>query len=140
MSYTKEQLELKEFLEKGNEQKRKELEAEGCTFYTLPVEDIDYWISMGINNIEQYEHNDAAATHSDLFKELYGSRPRWPYDEMTTEDILESVDHMCKEMRERNKTPEEIKKDQENVIQELKKSGKETGNYAFADLGNMMGK
>lgn len=116
------------------------LEAEGSTFYTIPVEDIDYWISVGINNIEQYNHNDAAATHSDLFKDLYGRRPRWPYDSMRTEDINEHIDHLSKEMEEKMKSPKDIKKDQEEIMENLKKSGKETGNYALANLGSMLGR
>lgn len=138
MKYTEEQLELKKYLEECNQKRREEMKAQGVTFYTLPDEDIDRWIEAGINNIAEFKHDEAASTHSDMTKDIYGFRMRYPYGEMATEDIWEDVARMADEQRAAVEYKENLKLEEEKMAQERKKDNKYQGNFAFKGLDGMM--
>lgn len=137
-NYTEEQLELLRYIQENNAKRRKELEAEGCTFYTLATEDLDSWIKSGINNIADYEHNEAASIHSDMTKERYGSRIRYPYSEMTTEDINEDIDRMSEHNKLDQEHEQKLKEEEQKRAEERKKDNKYQGNFAFSGLNSLM--
>lgn len=137
MAYTEEQLALKVYLEERNAKSKAYYEANGYTFYTLPSEDLDHWVKYGVNNIAQFEHQMAAGTHSDMTKELHGSRVRYPYSEMSTEDINEDIDRMGKMLKDREKELEAMEEQEAKKLLERKKANKYQGNFAFAALRDM---
>lgn len=136
--YTEEQLELKKYLEERNAKRRKEMEAAGATFYTLPMEDLDKWIEAGINNIAEYLHDEAASIHSDMCKERYGMRMRYPYSEMTTEDINEDIDRMVEHQRLDDEHEKKLQAEEQKQAEERKKANKYQGNFAFSGLDSLM--
>lgn len=135
--YTEEQLALKAYIEKGNQKLKEEAEAAGQSVMFTAQEDIDHWISMDINNIAQYEHAAAAGNHSDIYKDIYGSKPRWmPYEHMTTEEIQEDIDRIVALDKEMNLSPEEQAERRKQALA----AQPEVGNKAFKDLGKIWGR
>lgn len=140
MEYTKEQLALKAHIDAQNEKDKQEAEAEGRSLLSTMVSDPEHWAGYDVYTIDQYEHLSAQGKHTDLFKEIEGTKPRWmPYEDMTTQEINDQIERLEKLMKEKMKTPAEIKEDQNKVMEKIKESGKEAGNYAFANLRNDMG-
>jgi len=58
------------------------------------VEDLNHWASKDIHTVEQYEQYMRDVTYSDLYKEVYGMRPRGfaPVSKADFDSLLEAHD------------------------------------------------
>ena len=78
-----------------NEVRRTEAEAAGATFYTLPVVPLEGQFP----NVYEYELYRAECEYSDMYKEVYGRRPRlndWRTGKMryTLTELEEEIDFL----------------------------------------------
>lgn len=66
----------------------KQLNSEKDDIYIKLVEDPEHWAEYDIHTGEELAHYLAKETHRDLFKELYGVRPRhMKYDQLSVEEL-----------------------------------------------------
>lgn len=94
-TYTVEQLALQAHIKASNEAFVANCKANGATFYMHPTDDIDHWIEMGINTIEQYELQQAISFFSDFYKEVVGIRPRhYDFSLMTLADVEKEIGYL----------------------------------------------
>jgi hypothetical protein len=69
------------------------------------VEDLNHWTSKGITTVEQYDQYMRDATYSDLYKEVYGTRPRHVghVSQVEFDDLLAAHDaHMVIELAQQD--------------------------------------
>lgn len=94
-TYTVEQLALQAHIKAENEAFVERCKAQGATFWAHPTDDLNFWIEMGINNIEQYERHQAIALLWDMYKEVVGIRPRhFDFSQMTMDDIQKEIGYL----------------------------------------------
>lgn len=136
--YTQEQLELHAHIKAQNEAFIARCKAEGSTFYMHPTDDLDCWVNMGINNIAQYEHMQAVSLFSDMYKDVVGIRPRWNFDNMTTEEINHEIDLLVKRSDQEEAWKAEQKAIEESYLAECKKANEYKPNLLFAGLKDLL--
>lgn len=135
MTHTKDQLELQAHIERENKLSKEKAEEEGMTIFCQPTSDPDHWAEVGIYNVEEYQHEEAASLYSDMYKEMTGIRPRGR--NMTTDEYRYEIDQMAERNREQQKTEEQRKK--ESLDAQAKKQDKEyQPNNPFSGLRDMM--
>lgn len=79
----------------------KQLNSKKHDMYIKLVEDPEHWAEFDIHTGEELAHYLAKETHRDLFKELYGVRPRhMKYDQMSVEEIKAKNDQLEQELIE----------------------------------------
>lgn len=83
-TYTPDQLALLAHIQAQNAAFEAKCIAEKATFYTLSVDDIDFWAEHGVMSISDYNRHNLHADFSDTYKEVNGFRPRnhWTDQEM----------------------------------------------------------
>ncbi len=93
--YSQDQLALQAHIKAANEAFVAKCKADGATFYMHPTDDIDHWIEMGINTIEEYELQQAISFFSDFYKEVVGIRPRhYDFSKMTLADVEKEIGYL----------------------------------------------
>ena len=101
--------------------------------------DLQHLIYSGINTIEEYEHSNAVTEHYELYREMYGIKPRWIlYDDMTTEEIVKDIKKMMNEydlieLREKEEADELSR-----IIQKRKAKNAYKPNNVFSDLKSLI--
>lgn len=71
-------------------------ESPDTRFAGLLSEDIAHWAARGITTVEQFEHAMAVEHYYNMYKDIYGIKPRWmDFDSMTAEDINLECKEMC---------------------------------------------
>lgn len=139
MAYTKEQLELKAFLDKRAEENCKKAEANPDTTYFNLTTDVDHWIESGINSVDEFEHNEAASTFSDFFKELNGFRPRHlKISTMTTAELNLEIDSLNEQQLAEDQYQADFQKSEDAKALARKEANKYQPNHALAGLGDLM--
>jgi len=63
------------------------------------TDDISYWNEMGVFTVEDFERNSLINNISDASKELYGCRMRLAWDEMDIEDLEQTYENICYQLR-----------------------------------------
>jgi len=64
--------------------------AEGWSFWTLMAEEL----ASEYANVYELEHMFAVGTLSDVYKEIWGCRPRWAFNEMTLSDLQAEIESL----------------------------------------------
>lgn len=136
--YTESQLKLKVFIDAENADFIKRCQEKGHTVITTMTADIDYWAESGVYTIEEYLHSCAASNHSDFFKELNNSRPRWAYNTMTTEEILLAIDDLAKQSDSEQAYDAKIKAEKEAEHKQRIKDNSYKPNLAFSSLKDVL--
>jgi len=67
-----------------------------CSKYT---DDMSYWYDMGIFTVEDFKRNQLINGISDASKDLYGCRMRLAWDEMDIEDLEQTYENICYQLR-----------------------------------------
>jgi len=63
------------------------------------TDDTSYWNEMGVFTVEDFERNSLINNISDASKELYGCRMRLAWDEMDIEDLEQTYENICYQLR-----------------------------------------
>lgn len=87
MTYTADQIALKNFIDAENAERKAWMEAAEGRFAGMVVSDPEHWEGYGITTIYGYKHYMAACDNFSLIRAIYGYKPRWNYDSMTLEEI-----------------------------------------------------
>lgn len=139
MSYSKEQLALKAFIEAENEKFIARAKEQGATGWAVHVSDLEHWAHSDIFNIEQYKHYDAQTTHYDMYREVNNHRPYGiDYSKMTTEQIWDQVDLLVEEAKEQQMTQAQKEKANQVAYEARKKANILPPNNPFSGLKDMM--
>ena len=67
-----------------------------CSKYT---DDMSYWYDMGVFTVEDFKRNQLINGISDASKDLYGCRMRLAWDEMDIEDLEQTYENICYQLR-----------------------------------------
>ena len=90
MTLTSDQIALQNFIKASNEASK----AKG--FIGMIVEDIEFWIERDINSVEQFEIHEAQCTLWDIYKDVYGVRPRhMDINNMSLDELQHEIDFLC---------------------------------------------
>ena len=102
MTYTADQIALKEFIEAENaeRQERMDNDPSGKLWIGMVVSDPEHWAGYDIYTIDGYKHYMAACDNFELTREIYGHKPPWNYDSMTIEEIEADTQAMLDDERE----------------------------------------
>lgn len=139
MTYSAEQLELKAYIEKSNEEFIAQAKADGAVAWGVPMTELDAWAEYGVFNIAQYEHHQAAAEHYDLYKEVMGFRPRgMDYASMTTEQINAFNDSLIEDLKRQAEEDRVLDAAEEAARLERINANAYKPNLAFAGLGELL--
>jgi len=63
------------------------------------TDDMSYWYDMGIYTVEDFKRNELINGISDASKDLYGCRMRLAWDEMDIEDLEQTYENICYQLR-----------------------------------------
>ena len=63
------------------------------------TDDMSHWADMGIFTVEDFKRNELINGISDASKDLYGSRMRLAWDEMDIEDLEQTYENICYQLR-----------------------------------------
>ena len=63
------------------------------------TDDMSYWYDMGIFTVEDFKRNQLINGISDASKDLYGCRMRLAWDEMDIEDLEQTYENICYQLR-----------------------------------------
>jgi len=138
-TYTAEQRELLAHILGSNEEFIREAKANGAVATIVPSDDIDMWIDMGVNNIEQYKRVQLEGEISDMFKEEYGVRPGPCNPDATIEQLEQELDSLYRSARQTRELEKQMREEQSRRIQERKARNKYQPNNVFAGLKDMIG-
>jgi hypothetical protein len=129
-NYTKEQLELKQYIVEDN---RKAIE-DGMMF--TMTECLDHWSRMDVFNVEQYKKLCVVESYIDIYKDINGIKPRWVnFDAMSYEDVAKELDDMIQCENQARET--EVEKDRRYQA-EQKERNKYIPNNAFSGLNLLL--
>ena len=67
-----------------------------CSMYT---DDMSYWYDIGVYTVEDFKRNQLINGISDASKDLYGCRMRLAWDEMDIEDLEQTYENICAQLR-----------------------------------------
>jgi nitrogen fixation/metabolism regulation signal transduction histidine kinase len=127
MDYSASQLALKAYIEKNNAEHSDNL-------YSVNT-DLDHWARYSISNIKEYDHYMASEAHSQVFRDIYGVKPRYIYENMSTDEIQSDINTMLKhEMEEQ----QEQKDAEAKILKQRRENNKPILNRPFSDLKSMM--
>ena len=138
MTYTTEQLELLAHIRAENETFTAQAKADGAVMIITPSDDIDMWIQMGANNIEQYTRIQLEGEISDTFKEVYGIRPGACNKDATIEQLQAELDNLHNSLRIDAEQEKKWKEEESRSIQARRARNKYKPNLAFAVLADLM--
>jgi hypothetical protein len=111
MTYTTEQLELRELLEAKKAEAVRMLESGEAQIIGYPVTDLDHWAEYGVKSVADYDRYSLVSYIWDAYKEAHGFRPRhMDLNEMTMEELEAVADRVSKEV--------EIAIDEERIAEE----------------------
>jgi hypothetical protein len=94
---------------------------------TLMIEDADHWAGNGVRSIAEYKHYMASAEHYEVYRDVYGIKPRWmDYDSMTLAEIEADLDRLYSALRgQREREEEAERKAEEERVALAKRLGVE---------------
>lgn len=136
---TQDQQALQAHIIKTNAEFRAQVAAQGGIVVCAPVEDVQFWIDMGINTIEDYERQQAWTTFWELYKEVMGVRPRhYDFSEMTLADIEQEIAFLVKHQEYENNRVAELKAQEERDHKARKALNAYKPNNPFAGLKDLL--
>jgi hypothetical protein len=63
------------------------------------TDDMSHWADMGVFTVEDFKRNELINGISDASKDLYGCRMRLAWDEMDIEDLEQTYENICAQLR-----------------------------------------
>ena len=63
------------------------------------TDDLSHWADMGVFTVEDFKRNELINGISDASKDLYGCRMRLAWDEMDIEDLEQTYENICYQLR-----------------------------------------
>ena len=63
------------------------------------TDDMSHWADMGVFTVEDFKRNELINGISDASKDLYGCRMRLAWDEMDIEDLEQTYENICYQLR-----------------------------------------
>jgi len=140
MIYTTEQLELLAHIRAENETFAASAKSDGASMIIMPSDDIDMWINMDVNNIEQYTRTQLEGEISDMCKEIYGVRLGVCNKDATIEQLQAELDGLYSSMRAHTEQEKVWKEEESREIQARKARNKYKPNNVFGDLKELLQK
>lgn len=139
MEFTKEQLELKAFIDAEIETFVADAKAKGCTMYAHHTSEIEHWASQDVMNIEQYKYYCVCSDHHELHKEVYGNSSEWLGDSgLPIEKIQAMVDSMMQVMEDQAQEEKILtEKEQAKALKNFN-NNQYTPNLAFGNLQSLL--
>ena len=104
---------LVKYLESINAVAQARMDAEPGLWTSMWTTDPAHWASMEVYTVEDFERHQLIAGISDASKDLYGCRMRLDWDEMDIEDLEQTYENICAQLRlqyEEEKGAEEFMK------------------------------
>ena len=93
------------------------MEQEPSLWMSKYTDDMSHWAEMGVYTVEDFKRYELINGISDASKELYGCRMRLAWDEMSIEDMEQTYENICAQLRLQN----EMEKEAEALAAEWKK-------------------
>jgi len=75
------------------------MEQEPGLWMSKYTDDMSHWYDMGIFTVEDFKRNELINGISDASKDLYGCRMRLAWDEMDIEDLEQTYENICYQLR-----------------------------------------
>lgn len=139
MTYSKEQLALKAYIETDNAEFIKQAKAHGATGWATYTSDIDHWAESDVYTVEQFKRYAANDDYYELYLSLYDSKPSYDnYRELTLEEITVEINSMCEKLDLQAAQKIQRKKDEQAKVVARKKANSYQPNNAFSGLKNML--
>ena len=63
------------------------------------TDDMSHWADLGVFTVEDFKRNELINGISDASKDLYGCRMRLAWDEMDIEDLEQTYENICYQLR-----------------------------------------
>lgn len=104
---------LLQHIEALNAQADLMMEQEPGLWMSKYTDDMSYWADMGVYTVEDFKRYELINGISDASKDLYGCRMRLAWDEMDIEDLEQTYENICYQLRlqyEEEKLAEEFMK------------------------------
>jgi len=102
-----------------------------CSKYT---DDMSYWYDMGIFTVEDFKRNQLINGISDASKDLYGCRMRLAWDEMDIEDLEQTYENICYQLRLQFEQEKEAEAFEAEMAKGLPDNGEPLPYEEYADL------
>ena len=90
---------LLQHIESLNAQADLMMEQEPGLWMSKYTDDMSHWADMGVFTVEDFKRNELINGISDASKDLYGSRMRLAWDEMDIEDLEQTYENICYQLR-----------------------------------------
>ena len=108
---------LLQHIESLNAQAQKWMDENPGSWSSMWTLDLTYWAEMGIYNADDFIRYNLINGISDASKDLYGCRMRLAWDEMDIEDLEQTYENICAQLR----LQYEMEKEAEALAAEWKK-------------------
>ena len=93
------------------------MEQEQGLWMSKYTDDMSHWAEMGVYTVEDFTRYELINGISDASKDLYGCRMRLAWDEMDIEDLEQTYENICAQLR----LQYEMEKEAEALAAEWKK-------------------
>lgn len=93
------------------------MEQEQGLWVSKYTDDMSHWADMGVYTVEDFKRYELINGISDASKDLYGCRMRLAWDEMDIEDLEQTYENICYQLR----LQYEMEKEAEALAAEWKK-------------------
>ena len=93
------------------------MEQEQGLWMSKYTDDMSHWADMGVYTVEDFTRYELINGISDASKDLYGCRMRLAWDEMDIEDLEQTYENICAQLR----LQYEMEKEAEALAAEWKK-------------------
>jgi hypothetical protein len=93
------------------------MEQEPGLWMSKYTDDMSHWADMGVYTVEDFTRYELINGISDASKDLYGCRMRLAWDEMDIEDLEQTYENICAQLR----LQYEMEKEAEALAAEWKK-------------------
>lgn len=90
---------LLQHIESLNAQADLMMEQEPGLWMSKYTDDMSHWADMGVFTVEDFKRYELINGISDASKDLYGCRMRLAWDEMDIEDLEQTYENLCYQLR-----------------------------------------
>jgi hypothetical protein len=90
---------LLQHLESLNAEAQKWMDDNPGSWSSMWTLDLTHWADMGVYTVEDFKRCQLINGISDASKELYGCRLRFDWDEKTVEELEQTYENICSQLR-----------------------------------------
>jgi hypothetical protein len=139
MEFTKEQLELKAFIDAEIETFVADAKAKGCSMYAHHTSEIEHWAGQGVMNIKQYKYYCVCSDHHEIYEEIYGHSTGWLGESgLPIEEIQSMVDSMVKILDDEAEEKKVLTEKEKSQALKNFNNNQYTPNLAFGNLQSLL--